>query len=58
MAWEKGENGEPVITNWDIVDQKTEMLMPEEVGGAAFQDGVYAFNTLGPQAATERFTVS
>ena len=27
--------------------------MPEEVGGGAFQDGVYAFNTLGPQAATE-----
>ena len=53
VAWEKGENGEPVITNWDIVDQKTEMLMPEDVGGGAFQDGVYAFNTLGPQAATE-----
>ena len=26
--------------------------MPEEIGGGAFQDGVYAFNTLGISACT------
>ena len=52
VTWDYDENGEPYIINWDIVDNKTELLMPEEIGGGAFQDGVYAFNTLGPQAAT------
>ncbi|MCI9142677.1 MAG: hypothetical protein HFH87_08655 [Lachnospiraceae bacterium] len=36
----------------DIVSQNTELLVPEDMGGGAFRDGVYSFNTLGPQAAT------
>ncbi len=53
VTWEYNEDGEPAIIDWDIVDKKTELLMPEDIGGGAFQDGVYPFNTLGPQAATE-----
>ena len=37
---------------WEVIDKKTEALMPEEIGGGAFQDGVYAFNTLGISACT------
>ena len=51
VTWDYNEKGEPYIINEDTVEKKTELLMPEEVGGA-FQDGVFAFNTLGPQAAT------
>ncbi len=53
ITWEYNEEGEPEIINWDIVDKKTDLLMPEDIGGGAFQDGVYPFNTLGLQAATE-----
>ena len=52
VTWDYDENGEPVIINEDIVVNNSELLMPEEVGGGAFRDGVYAFNTLGPQTAT------
>lgn len=51
VIWEYNENGEPGIIDWNPVDNKAELLMPEDIGGGAFQDGVYPFNTLGPQAA-------
>lgn len=51
VTWEM-QDGEPVVINWDIVDKNMELLMPEEVGGGAFRDGVYAFNSLGLQAST------
>ncbi len=51
VIWEYNENGEPSIIDWNPVDNKAELLMPEDIGGGAFQDGVYPFNTLGPQAA-------
>ena len=53
VTWDYADNGEPTVINWNIVDNKTELLMPEEVGGGAFQDGALAFNTYGPQAALE-----
>lgn len=52
VCWDYDENGEPQISNWEYTDKKTELLMPEDIGGGAFQDGVYSFNTLGPQAST------
>ena len=51
VIWEYNENGEPGIIDWNPVDNKADLLMPEDIGGGAFQDGVYPFNTLGPQAA-------
>ena len=54
-------DGEPVILMEDAVVNNSELLMPEDIGGGAFRDGVYAFNTLGPQAATlmeDGFTLS
>ena len=54
-------DGEPVILMEDAVVNNSELLMPEDIGGGAFRDGVYAFNTLGPQAATlmeDVFTLS
>lgn len=53
LTWDYDENGEPQVLDWTYSDQKTELLMPEDIGGGAFQDGVYSFNTLGPQAASE-----
>ncbi len=50
--WDFDENGEPYVIEEDIVSKNTELLVPEEMGGGAFRDGVYSFNTLGPQAAT------
>lgn len=52
VTWDYNASGEPEVIDWDIVDNKTDMLMPEDIGGGCFQDGVYVFNTLGPQAAT------
>ncbi len=52
VTWQYTEQGEPQIIDWNIVDRKTERLMPNEVGGGAFQDGVFSFNSLGLQAAT------
>ncbi len=52
VTWDYNASGEPEIINWEVVDKKTEILMPEDIGGGAFQDGVYSFNTLGMQAAT------
>lgn len=54
ITWDYNENKEPQIIDWNIVDNKTELLMPSEVGGGSFQDGVVPFNTLGTQAATEK----
>ena len=45
-------NGEPQVIDWTYMDSNADPLMPEDVGGGAFRDGVYAFNTLGIQAAT------
>lgn len=61
VTWDYDENKEPQVIDWNYSDKKTELLMPEDIGGGAFQDGVYAFNTLGPQAATvmpDGFTLS
>ena len=55
LLWSYDENGEPKVKDpegWEVIDKKTEALMPEEIGGGAFQDGVYAFNTLGISACT------
>lgn len=52
VIWDYNAEGEPEILDWDIVEKKQDLLMPEDVGGGAFQDGVYSFNTLGMQAAT------
>lgn len=61
VTWE-WKDGEPEIKDWVVVDQNSELLMPEEAGGGAFRDGVYAFNSLGLQASTtipgEEFTLS
>lgn len=54
VTWDYNANGEPEILDWNVVDNKAELLMPSDIGGGAFQDGVVAFNSLGMQAATER----
>lgn len=61
--WENSASGEPQIIDpagWEVVDKKTEPIMPTE-GGGALQDGVYPFNTLGIQSSTvmdDGFTIS
>ncbi|MDY3919031.1 MAG: extracellular solute-binding protein [Candidatus Limivivens sp.] len=54
VTWEYGEDGAPRVTEegWEIIDNKTEDRMPEEIGGGSFQDGMGPFNSLGLQAAT------
>jgi len=52
VIWDYNADGEPEVLDYDIVEKNSELLMPEEVGGGAFRDGVFSFNTLGPQAAT------
>jgi putative aldouronate transport system substrate-binding protein len=52
--WNYSGTGEPQVTDpdgWNVVDKKTEPIMPAE-GGGSLQDGTYAFNTLGMQAST------
>ncbi len=51
--WNYSSTGEPQISTegWNVVDNKTEPIMPLEAGGS-FQDGVFPFNTLGMQAST------
>ncbi len=51
VTWDYNDSGEPEVIDWNIVDNKTELLMPEDIGGGAFQDGALPFNTYGPQAA-------
>lgn len=52
VIWDYDANGEPYVIEEDIVSKNTELLVPEDIGGGAFRDGVYSFNSLGPQAAT------
>lgn len=52
VTWDYNASGEPEIIDWNLVDNKTELIMPSDIGGGAFQDGVVAFNSLGLQAAT------
>lgn len=52
VTWDYNEAGEPEIINWEIVDRKTENLMPESVGGGSFQDGVDNLSKLGLEAQT------
>lgn len=53
LTWEFDADGKPYITEegWELIDNKADPLMPEDIGGGAFQDGSYSFNTLGPQAS-------
>ena len=61
--WEYDENGEPHIIDpegWNVVDNKTEPLMPAE-GGGSLDDGAFPFNTLGAQSSTimdDGYTIS
>lgn len=60
--WEYDENKEPKVTDkgWEIIDHKTEDIMPLESGGA-FQDAIDPFNALGLQASTvmeDGYTIS
>lgn len=54
VIWEMTPEGQPVLTaeGMEIIDNPSEPLMPEEVGGGSFQDGSYRFNALGIQAQT------
>lgn len=61
-VWELGSDGEPKVTQegWDIIDHKTEDIMPLSEGGS-LQDGIYPFNALGFQASTvmeDGYTIS
>ncbi|MGI6652755.1 MAG: extracellular solute-binding protein [Christensenellales bacterium] len=53
IIWTRDENGEPYVIDesYKMVDNNAEPLMPEEVGGGAFRDGMFAFNTPGLQAS-------
>ncbi len=53
MIWTRNESGEPYVLEegYSIVDNNADPLMPEELGGGAFRDGMFAFNTPGLQAS-------
>ncbi len=54
IIWTRDDSGEPRVIDEDayvLVEKKADPLMPAEVGGGAFQDGMYAFNTAGLQAS-------
>ncbi|MGI6107635.1 MAG: extracellular solute-binding protein [Lachnospiraceae bacterium] len=52
VTWDYDEDGNPTVINEEIVENNTEPLMPEEIGGGALRDGVYAFNTMGLRGTT------
>lgn len=47
VTWDYDKDGEPKIINDKILENNSELLMPEEIGGGALRDGWYMFNTLG-----------
>lgn len=52
ITWDYNEEKEPEIIDWQLVDNSDKPLMPEEIGGGAFKDGVEYLGTLGMEAAT------
>ncbi|MDO5423664.1 MAG: extracellular solute-binding protein [Eubacteriales bacterium] len=63
VTWEYDANGEPYVTEegWEIINNKSEDLMPEEVGGGCFQDSVDLLNAIGLQASAvmeDGYTIS
>ncbi len=54
IIWTRDENGEPRIIDeevYKIVEKNSEPLMAADIGGGAFRDGMFAFNTAGLQAS-------